>query len=83
MELPREIEVYIYSFLYDKWRVRWNLVMKEILSLEEKTKILNISRFMIKEWKLERPKEIKICLDCGEYYNVRFYGSMAMWCDCP
>jgi len=83
MEFPREIQIYIYRFLYDKWRPVWKEVMQELMKLECKTKIWNISRFMIKEWKLKTPKEIKICLECGNFYSLPLYGSMSMWCDCP
>jgi len=83
MELPRELQMYIYHFLYDKWRPVWKGVMEELLKIESETKIWQISRFMIKEWKLNTPKQFMICLDCGHFYNLPLHGSMAMWCDCP
>ena len=83
MELPRELQLYIFRFLYDKWRTVWKEVMLDLLRLEFHTKIWNISRFMVKEWKLKKLKHIKICLDCGHFYNLPLYRSMTMWCDCP
>ena len=83
MEVPRELQIYIYRFLYDKWRPVWKEVMQELMKLECKTRIWTISRFMIKEWKLKKTKEIKICLECGHFYSLPLYGSLAMWCDCP
>jgi hypothetical protein len=38
---------------------------------------------MVKEWKLKKQKQIKVCLECGHFYSLPLYGSMAMWCDCP
>jgi len=83
MELPRELQLYIYRFLYDKWRTVWKKVMVELSHLETNTQTWNISRFMVKEWKLKKQKQIKVCLECGHFYSLPLYGSMAMWCDCP
>jgi hypothetical protein len=83
IELPREIQLYIFQFLYDKWRPRWKDVMKELISIQHITRTLVISRFMIKDWYLIRPKHFMICLDCGNYYNLPMYSTLAMFCDCP
>ena len=83
MELPREVQQYIFSFLYDKWRPQWNRVMKELKEIQSQSKIWIISRFMVRDWYLRKPKHYKICLDCGNYYSLPLYGSLAMYCDCP
>jgi hypothetical protein len=82
MELPREIQVYIYSFIYDKWRKEWKKVVEEIECIENRTKYYIISRFMRKEYLLPKQKEFTICLECGNYYKPRLYSSLAMYCDC-
>jgi len=79
MELPRELQVYIYSFLYDKWLIRWKSVMKEMKEIEIESKIQVISGLYCKRW---NKKRIKICLECGDYYNIPMYGSLAMYCRC-
>jgi len=79
MELPRELQMYIYSYLYDKWRTVWKSVMKEMKEIEIETKTLPISGLYCKRW---NEKRIKICLECGEYYNIPMYWSLAMYCSC-
>jgi len=83
MELPRELQLHILTYLYNKWRPRFKEVMKELGSVQHRTKVWNISRFMVKDWDLSRPKHFMICLDCGNYYNLPLYGCLAIYCDCP
>ena len=82
MELPREIQIYIYSYLFDKWRIKWSKVMKEVLSIEIKERILRISNLMYKSWKIGKEMSLKICLDCGEYYSIPMYSCHAIGCAC-
>jgi hypothetical protein len=77
-ELPRELQVHILSFLYDPWRKRWSTVMNEIESRPHHTIVL--SRFMRK---YIPGKTYTICLDCGNFYKIPLYGSLAMYCECP
>ena len=79
MELPREIQIYIYRFLYDKWRLLWNKVMKELLTVEIETKLLAFSGLFSKRWNKIRTK---ICLDCGNYYRIPMYSSVFIACSC-
>jgi len=83
MELPRELQLYIFQFLYDPWKTRWNKVMKELSEVQQRTQYWNISRFMIKDWNLKKPKHFMVCLDCGNFYNLPLYGCMTIYCDCP
>lgn len=79
-DLPRELQVYILSFVYDPWRKEWKKVMAELDSQKAETQTLVISRFM----RLYRPgKMYTICLDCGNFYKIPLYGSLAMYCECP
>ena len=79
MELPREIQVYIYSYLYDKWRIKWKSVMKEMLTVEIESKILSISGLLSKRWNKIRTK---ICMECGNYYRIPMYSSYIIVCSC-
>jgi hypothetical protein len=83
MELPREVQLHILRYLYDPWRPRWNRVMKELSEVQYRVRYWTISRFMVKDWNLTKPKHYMICLDCGNYYNLPMYGCLAMYCDCP
>jgi len=83
MELPRELQLHIFQYLYDPWRSVYHKVMKELEAVQHKTRYWVISRFMVKDWDLKKPKQYRICLDCGNYYNLPLYGCMAMYCDCP
>ena len=82
MELPREIQLYIYKFLYDKWRPLWNKVMKELVTIEIKVRIFKISGLLSKSWHLDKVKEIKICIVCGNYYKIPMYSCHKLSCDC-
>jgi hypothetical protein len=82
-ELPREVQLHIFQYLYDPWRPRWKGVMNELTQVQHHTRYWHISRFMVKDWDLSKPKHFMICLDCGNYYNLPLYGSIAMYCDCP
>lgn len=82
-KLPREIEVQIYRYIYNKWSEGWREVMKELLETEEISKILPMSRCMRKEWDLKRRKQYTICLDCGQYYQLPLYSNLSMYCECP
>lgn len=82
-ELPRELQLHIFRFLYDPWRSVYNQVMKELEAVQHKTRYWVISRFMVKDWDLKKPKQFRICLDCGNYYNLPLYGTMSIYCDCP
>jgi len=53
MELPREIQQYIFQFLYDPWRSVYKKVMKELESVQHNTRYWVISRFMLKDWELK------------------------------
>lgn len=79
MELPREIQMYIYVFLYDKWREKWSSVMSEVLRIEIKSKMLVCSGLWMKRW---NKLEIKICMDCGNYYKIPMYSCEAISCSC-
>ena len=79
MELPRDIQLYIYGFLYDKWRPVWKKVMKELATVEIETKILLGSGLLFKRWNKIRTK---ICLDCGNYYRIPMYSSYSIVCTC-
>ena len=80
VELPREIQLYIFQFLYDKWRPIWNKVMKELVNIRTKSYV--ISRFIRKIWNLTKVKEFTICIECGNYYKPRVYSSISMFCLC-
>jgi hypothetical protein len=80
LELPRELQVHILSFLYDPCRRHWRSVMRELESQQIETQTLVLSRFMRKYMP---GKMYTICLDCGNYYKIPFYGSLAMYCECP
>ena len=79
MELPREVQVYIYTFLYDKWRLKWSEVMKEVLKIEIKSRMLRMSGLLHKRW---NSLEIRICLDCGDYYRIPMYSCHKVCCGC-
>ena len=80
IDLPRELQVYILSFVYDPWRRAWKKVMMELDAQKTETQTLVISRFM----RMYRPgKMYTICLDCGNFYKIPLYGSLAMYCECP
>ena len=79
MELPREIQMYIYGFLYDEWREKWSSVMREVLRIEIKSKRFPISGLLLKRW---NKKEIKICMDCGNYYRIPMYSCERISCSC-
>jgi len=80
MELPRELQLHILSFLYDPWRPVWASVMRELESLHVETQTMVLSRFMRKYMP---GKMYTICLDCGNFYRIPIYGSLAMYCECP
>jgi len=79
MELPRELQVYIKSYLYDKWRRNWRSVMKEMKGIKMESEYQMYSGLYCKRW---NEKQIKICMECGEYYNIPMYSSLAMYCSC-
>jgi hypothetical protein len=82
-ELPREIVLKMYTYIYNKWETPWRKVMKELLGTEEISKILPISRCMRKEWDLKKRKQYTICIDCGQYYQLPLYSNLSMYCECP
>jgi hypothetical protein len=82
MELPREIQLYIYSYLYEKWRPVWNKVMEEVKRIEIESKRLVCSGLLCKRWKLEKEIEVKICMDCGNYYRIPMYSCGVIGCSC-
>jgi hypothetical protein len=81
MDLPREIQVYIYSFLYDKWRIKWSTVMKSVMKIERKVQMLGCSSLWSTEW-IGTKKTVKICMDCGEYYRIPMYSCQRISCSC-
>lgn len=83
LELPRELQLYIYGFLNEKWEAAWKKVMRELLSVKVYVRILPISNLMSKMWYLPKHKLIRTCLDCGGYYTVPMYSSLRMYCECP
>ena len=82
MELPREIQVYIYTFLYDKWRNHWKKVMKEIMEIERKVQIMGCSGLCSTSWKYKKEINVKTCIDCGEYYRIPMYSCQRISCSC-
>ena len=80
LELPRELQVHILSFLYNPYRSDWRSVMREIELQKSETQTIVLSRFMRKYMP---GKMYTICLDCGNYYKPPLYGSRAMYCECP
>lgn len=80
MELPRELQIHILSFLYDPHRRTWSEVMRQLSEIHVHTETLVLSRFMRKYMP---GKMYTICLDCGNYYKIPLYGSLAMYCECP
>ena len=85
MELPRELQVYILSFLYDPWRKRWNEVIRTLKSAEILIRNFQLSHLMLKTWVLpnRRVLQYRICLDCGNYYQIPLYSCSVVGCDCP
>jgi hypothetical protein len=84
MELPREIQVYILSYLYDPWRKRWKQVMKTLKQVEMVSHHFQLSRLMLKTCTM--PGQIiqyRVCLDCGNYYHLPLYSCSTVGCDCP
>jgi hypothetical protein len=79
MELPREIQIHIYRYLYDKWREAWKEVMREVNEIRIEIKYLALSRLMTKSWNSIRTN---ICIDCGNYYKVPFYSCLDTSCAC-
>ena len=84
MELPRELQVYILSYLYDPWRKRWREVMKSFDEIEILTRHFRLSNLMIKTWRFpEKIIQYRMCLDCGNYYQIPMYSCSVVGCDCP
>ena len=85
MELPREIQVYILSYLYDPWRKRWKHVMKTLKNVEMLSHHFQLSRLMLKTCTMpgRRIIQYRVCLDCGNYYHVPLYSCSVVGCDCP
>jgi len=82
MELPREIQRYIYAFLYDKWRIQWKKVMKEIGAIEIKRRILGCSGLWSTRWIFRKEMSAKMCIECGEYYRIPMYSCQRISCSC-
>jgi len=81
MELPREIQMYIYGFLNDKWRNQWSKVMKSVLKIERKVRMLGCSGLWSTQW-IGTKISVKICIDCGEYYRIPMYSCQRISCSC-
>jgi hypothetical protein len=84
MELPRELQVYILSYLYDPWRKRWREVMKSFDEIEILSRHFRLSNLVIKTWRF--PNKIiqyRMCIDCGNYYQIPMYSCSVVGCDCP
>jgi hypothetical protein len=84
MELPRELQVYILSYLYDPWRKRWREVMQSFAEIEILSRHFRLSNLVIKTWRF--PNKIiqyRMCIDCGNYYQIPMYSCSAVGCDCP
>jgi hypothetical protein len=88
MELPRELQVYILSYLYDPWKKHWKEVMTTLKAAEILTKHFQLSNLTIKTWMLpalskRRIIQYRVCLDCGNYYQIPMYSCSALGCECP
>jgi len=83
MELPREIQMYILSFLYDPWRKHWRQVMNALIGVKILNRHLQLSHLSLKTWVLPKPIQTRVCLDCGNYYQIPLYSCSSLGCDCP
>lgn len=88
MELPRELQVYIMSFLYDPWKKHWKKVISTLKSVEMVSRHFQLSNLTIKTWMLpplstRRIIQYRICVDCGNYYQIPLYSCSVIGCDCP
>jgi hypothetical protein len=88
MELPREIQVYILSYLYDPWKKKWKKVMETLNGLEVLSRHFQLSNLVIKTWMLPKNSirriiQYRLCLDCGNYYQIPMYSCSVVGCDCP
>ena len=88
MELPRELQVYILSYLYDPWKKRWREVMKSFAEIEILSRHFHLSNLVIKTWSLpekstRRIVQYRVCIDCGNYYQIPMYSCSVVGCDCP
>lgn len=84
MELPRELQVYILSYLYDPWRKRWREVMKSFDEIEILSRYFHLSNLVIKTWRFpEKIIQYRMCLECGNYYQIPMYSCSIVGCDCP
>lgn len=83
MELPREIQVYILSYLYEPWKKRWTDVMSTLTRVKILNRHLQLSHLSLKTWVLPKPIQCRMCLDCGNYYRIPLYSCSVVGCDCP
>jgi hypothetical protein len=88
MELPRELQVYILSYLYEPWRKHWKKVMTTLNSVEMISRHFQLSNLTIRTWMLpvtstRKIIQYRICVDCGNYYQIPFYSCSVIGCDCP
>jgi hypothetical protein len=83
MELPREIQLYIFNFLYDKWRPYWKNVMQELSDTYHVSRTMVHNRLVRQSWNLPKGLQFTICLDCGNFYALPMYSTCAMYCNCP
>ena len=84
MELPRELQVYILSYLYDPWRKRWREVMKYFAEIEILSRLFRLSNLVIKTWRFpDKIIQYRMCIDCGNYYQIPMYSCSVVGCDCP
>ena len=85
MELPREIQVYILSYLYEPWKKKWRRVMNALNGLQILCRHFQLSNLMMKTWVLPKHRvlQYRICLDCGNYYQIPLYSCSVIGCDCP
>jgi hypothetical protein len=74
--------VNILSYLYDPWKRRWKEVIQSILKIEILTRHLPLSHLSLKTWLLPRPIQSRMCLDCGNYYQIPLYSCSVVGCDC-
>ena len=88
VELPRELQVNILSYLYEPWKKHWKKVMKTFSEIEILSRHFQLSNLIIKTWILPKGSsrriiQYRMCLDCGNYYQIPLYSCSVVGCDCP
>jgi hypothetical protein len=82
-ELPRELQVYICSYLYNPWIKKWRKVIESIRNIHILNRILPLSHLCLRTWMTPKIIQCHICLDCGNYYQIPLYSLSVVGCDCP